>query len=367
MYTDFGGNITHVKQVWVRKLWNASRDQMFINKFVGEDENSIIQRVTDLTKTERGLQAVIQLVADLVGDGVANDNEREGFEESLVNYDQVIQLGLLSHGVRTKGKLAEQSSVINFRALAYDRLKFWLANRCDQLALLTLSGIAYSFNLDGSSRTEQAFASLNFAGDVTAPSSKRSLMWDGSVLTTSSTASITTAYVPNYKMIVKALAYAKTHYIRPMMNGGKAHYVFVVHPLTLAAIKLDPDYQRAVVAVAANKGMDSPWFTGAQVTVDGAVLHETNMTYNTLGAASGSKWGSGGLVDGTRTLVLGAQSLGMLDLGQGDWVEKKFQYDSQSGVNVDRMLGFLKPQFYSVYDKSTQDFGSFTIDHALVA
>lgn len=366
MFTDFASNISEVKQVWVRKLWSAARDQMFCTRFTGTDENAMIQIVTELTKTERGLQAVIQLVADLVGDGRANDDELEGFEEALINYDQVMTLGQIAHSVRSKGELSDQASVIDFRSTGFDRLKYWLANRCDQLALLTLSGIAYTFNLDGSTRTDGAFASLAFNNDVRAPSSLRSLMWDGSSLSLSDTTQVATTFVPSYKMIVKALAYAKTHYVRPLMNGGKAYYVFVVHPLTLAAIKLDPDYQRAVVAVTLKDGMNSPWFTGAQVTIDGAVLHETNMTYNTNGAASGSKWGAGGLVNGTRTLVCGAQALGMFDMAPPKWTEKRFQYESQGGINVRKQLSFLKPEFYSIHDKSVQDFGVFTVDTALV-
>ena len=73
--------------------------------------------------------------------------------------------------------------------------------------------------------------------------------------------------------------------------------------------------------------------------------------------------GAAGAVNGTRTLLCGAQALGMADLGPGDWVEKLFQYDSQVGLNIDKILGLLKPQFYSIYDKSIEDFGLLTIDH----
>ena len=42
-----------------------------------------------------------------------------------------------------------------------------------------------------------------------------------------------------------------------------------------------------------------------------------------------------------------------------------FQYNSQSGINVDKMFGLVKPKFYSIYDKSTEDFGVLAIDHYL--
>lgn len=364
MDTNFAALQPKQKLVWSREVWEAARDAMFINRFLG-DENSVIQRITELTETERGEQVIMQLVADLVEDGVQGDNEREGYEEAMQNYSQIINMDLISHGVKSRGKLATQKSVLNFRKLGRNRLAYWLANRSDQLAFLTMSGIAYTFKNDGGTRASSTFANLAFASDVVAPSTKRALMWDGSALSASNTASIASTYTVNYKMIVDAIAYAKDHYIRPLKNGGKDYYVFFMKPGALAQLKKDADYQRAVVGVATKSGTDSPWFQGGTVMVDGAVIHEHRLVYSTKGAASGSKWGAASAVDGTRTLLCGAQAMGMVDLGPPDWVEKKFQYDSQDGINVDKMFGFLKPQFYSIYDGSVEDFGLLTIDHYL--
>ena len=365
MLTNFAALTPKQKLVWSRDVWQAARDQMFIKRFLGTSENSMIQRITELTKTEKGDQCLIQLVADLVEDGVIGDNEREGNEEAMQAFSQIITLDLITHSVRNKGKLAEQRSVIKFRETGRDRLAYWLANRIDQLAFLSLSGISYAFQNNGAPRVGSPFPGLSFAADVTAPSAKRSLMWDGTSLAVSNTGSITTGYVLSYKMIVDLIAYAKEHYVKPLMDGGKEYYVLLLAPGSLAQLKKDPDYQRAVVGVATKAGADSPWFTGATVTVDGAVLHEHRLVYTTKGAASGSKWGAGGAVNGTRTLLCGAQALGMADLGPGDWVEKLFQYDSQVGLNIDKILGLLKPQFYSIYDKSIEDFGLLSIDHYL--
>lgn len=365
MLTNFAALTPKQKIVWSRDVWSAARDQMFIKNFIGTGENALIQRITELTKTEKGEKVLMHLVADLVEDGVIGDNEREGNEEAMQSYSQEITIDLLTHSVRNKGKLAEQKTVINFRKMGKDRLAFWLANRCDQLAFLTMAGISYAFKNNGAPRVGSPFPNLAFAADVSAPTSKRALMFDGTSLAASVTGSITTAFVPKYTMIVDLIAYAKEHYIKPLKSGGKDYYVLFVHPQTLAALKKDPDYQRAVVAVATKAGLDSPWFTGATVTVDGAVIHEHNLVYNTKGAASGSKWGSGGLVNGTRTMLCGAQALGMADLGAPEWTEKLFQYDSQQGINIDKMLGLLKPKFYSIYDGSTEDFGIVTCDHYL--
>lgn len=365
MLTNFAALTPQQKLVWSRDVWKTARDGMFIKKFIGSDENSVIQRITELTKTEKGEQVIMHLVADLVEDGVIGDNEREGNEEAMQSYSQVLNIDLITHSVRNKGKLAEQKTVIKFREMGRDRLSYWLANRVDQLAFLTMSGISYAFQNNGAPRVNSPFPNLAFAADVAAPTSKRHLMWDGTSLATSNTASIASTYVPSYKMIVDLVAYAKEQYIKPLMAGGKEYYVMFVQPGTLAALKKDADYQRAVVGVATKAGEQSPWFTGATVTIDGVVLHEHRLVYNTKGAAAASKWGAGGLVNGSRSLLCGAQALGMADIGTPEWTEKMFQYDSQQGINIDKMFGLLKPKFYSTYSGSVEDFGVLSVDHYL--
>lgn len=360
--TNFAALTPQQKLVWSRDVWKAARDQMFIKKFTGTSEGSMIQRVTELTKTEKGDQCIIHLVADLVGDGVIGDNEREGNEEAMQSYSQIITIDQLSHSVRNKGKLAEQKTVIKFRETGKDRLAYWLANRADQLGILTMSGISYAYQNNGSLRVGSPFPNLAFAADLAAPSAKRSLMWDGTALAASNTASIASTFTISYKAIVDLIAYAKEHYIKPLMSGGKEYYVILLHPNSLAQLKKDADYQRAITT-ALPRDASNPFFTGGTVTIDGAVIHEHRLIYTTKGAVSGSKWGAAGAVNGTRTLLCGAQALAMADLGAPEWDEKTFQYGSQQGINIDKMIGFLKPKFHSIYDGSVEDFGVVAMDH----
>lgn len=362
--TNFAQLTDKQKLVWSRDVWSAARDAMFLKKFIGTSENSMIQRITELTKTEKGEQCIFHLVADLVEDGVIGDNEREGREEAMQSYNQIIEIDLISHGVRNKGKMAEQKTVIKFRENGKDKLAYWLANRWDQLGFLTASGISYAFHNDGRPRLNSPFPNLSFAQYVSAPTSKRGLMYDGTSLQLTNTGNVTSAYVLKYGAIVDIVAYAKSHYLRPLMSGGKEYYICLLHPQSMAQLKKDPDYIRAVIT-AMPRSADNPWFTGGTVTVDGLVFHEHRLVYNTKGAAPGSKWGSGGNIDGTRTLICGAQAMGMADLGPAEWAEKEFEYGSSQGINVDKMAGLLKPKFYSIYDRTVEDFGALTLDHYL--
>lgn len=365
--TNFAGLNSKQKIVWSRDVWSAARDRMFVKRFIGTGENSMIQRITELTRTEKGERVLMQLVADLIEDGVIGDNEREGNEEALQNYEQEITIDLISHQVKNKGKLADQKTVIRFREQARDKLAYWLANRIDQLVFLTLSGVSYAYYNNGRPRTGSPFPNLSFAADVSAPTAKRHLRWDSvNGLVAGDTTAVADTDVATYAMVVDAMAYAKDHYIKPLMADGKEYFVALVKPGTLAQFKKDPDYQRALIG-ALPRSKEHPWFTGATVTIDGLVLHEHNLVYSTTGAAAGQKWGALGAVDGTRTLICGAQALGMADLGPPEWDEEYFDYKSKQGISVDKMFGLLKPKFYSIYDRSVEDFGVLAIDHALKA
>ena len=363
--TNFAALTADQKLVWSRDLWEECRDKMFMSKFMGGD-SAIVQRITELTKTEKGEQVIFHLLADLQGDGIVGDNEREGLEEAMLSYNDKIGFDLISHGVRETGKVATQKTIIDFRKAGMSRLAFWLANRVDQLSILTLSGISYAFNTDGSTRTETAFSSLAFASDVSAPTTNRHRRWDAtSGLVAGDTAAVAAADTLTYKSIVDISTYAKTSYLKPIMSGGKEYYVAFVRPEAMAQLKKDDDYQRAVVT-GMQRSDSNPWFTGGVVTVDGLVLHEHTLVYNTTGAVSGAaKWGAGSDVDGARMLVCGPQALGFADLASPSWVEKKFQYDSQLGINVDKMFGLVKPKFYSQHHDAVEDFGVMAVDHAI--
>src|SRR5713101_4282999 len=140
--TAFGALSTAQKKVWATEVTIAGRDQNFwmSNGFVGKntaDMSRPVQRITELTETEGGKFAIMQLVAELQNDGVVGDNQLTGNEESLINDSIQIQLDQIRHGVRSRGAMAEQETVLRFRTLAKDKLAFWLANTIDELMFLT--------------------------------------------------------------------------------------------------------------------------------------------------------------------------------------------------------------------------------------
>lgn len=160
----------------------------------------------------------------------------------MQTYNDKITIDLISHGLREKGKLAAQKTVVEFRNNAKERLAFWLANRMDQLAFLTLSGISYAFNNDGSARSSGAFSNLAFAADVSAPTTNRHRRWDAtSGLVAGDTTAVAAADTLTYAAMVDINTFAKTNYIKPLSVSGKEYYVVFIRPEGLAQLKKDAD------------------------------------------------------------------------------------------------------------------------------
>lgn len=363
--TNFALLTDEQKTVWSMDLWRQARNYAFVNKFLGKDSNSLIQHVTELKKSEKGARAVITLLADLEGDGVAGDRTLEGNEEAMKSYDQVIRIDQIRHANRHEGRMADQKSVVEFRNNSRDVLAYWLADRIDQLAFLTMSGVSYAMRNNGVARVGSDLPFLEFAADISAPTSQRKLRWNGTAKTlvqNGATNTLVSGDTPTWELFVQLKAYAKDQYLRGIKGpGGEEVFHAFLTPQAMARLKLDSTYMQNIRS-ARQRSENNPLFTGSSVEIDGIVFHEFRHVYNTSGATAPNKWGSSGDVDGCQVLFCGAQALAMADIGNPEWVEKGFDYENQQGISVSKILGFLKPKFNSIYSGNTvQDFGVISV------
>lgn len=370
--TDFTQLTTEQKTVWSRLIWKAAREKSRVMQYAGKGPNAVFQRITELTKDERGDRAVVTLVTDLEGDGIMGDADLEGNEEALKAYDEVITIDQIRNANRTAGRMTMQKSVVNFRDQSKDKLAYWLADRIDQMAFLTMSGIAYSKHTNGADRVVKASGmnlnDLAFATDVTAPSDRRHVRWDKATgrLVAGDTSAVTADDKMSYELLVNARALAKDRYIRgSIADANDEFYHVFLSPMQMKALKLDQDYLANIRNAGSRGEKKNPLFTGGIVTQDGLVIHEFRHVFNTMGAAAGDKWGDAGGIDGSRALLVGAQALAMADLGTPMWEEETFDYGNQHGISVGKILGFRKPRFHNIYDGSVQDHGVLAIDTAI--
>lgn len=370
--TNFGALTAHQLKVWSKDFWREARNKTFVMAFAGNTSNSMIQRVTELKKTIDGDRAVLTLVNEATGDGVVGDNRLEGNEEALSQDEMVIVMDQWRHAHKNAGKMNDQRTIVNFREEAKDKLSYAAARIMDELAFQTLSGLAYTFRPDMSPRVGSQLPLLKFAADVTAPTSRRHYRWDKTTgLGAGSTIDVAAEDTPSWAMLVDLKAKAVTEFIRPLRaeNGVQVYNVFMT-PQGIAKLKKDPDFL-AAWQHAQKRGDDNPLFSGSKhggkqgIYIDGLNILEYRNVVNTAGAASGSKWGGGGLVDGQRVLLCGAQALAFADWGLAEWEEEKFDYGNVFGISIGKIFGLLKPNLYSTYAKSKQDFGVLCCDTAL--
>lgn len=377
--TNFASLTSEQLTAWSRDFWRVARNMSFVNQFAGTGSNAMVQRVTELTKSDKGARAVITLLADMTGDGITGDYTLEGNEEALRAYDITIQLDQLRFANRLAGRLADQKSVVNFRETSRDALAYAMADRMDQLAFLTLSGIAYTHKTNGALRPTSGTAGhelvdLEFASDVSAPTASRHLRISGNDLLAGDTTAIAGTDVFKYRHIVDLKAYAKDNYIRGIRGAGndEVFHLFVT-PQQMADLKLDSDFL-ANVRNAGVRGSSNQLFAGSSsLMVDGVMVHEFRHVFSTEGATTGTsaeagdpgyKWGADADVVGARALFCGAQALAMADIGMPEVVEDTFDYGNQAGISIGKIFGLRKPKYNSDYSGSVQDFGVIALDTA---
>lgn len=366
--TDFGQQQTARRANWGHAAYEVFRDNFYLERLTGTGEGNVIERIDELTKTKSGEDhAMIHLVEDLRGGGVVGDNQLADREVELSSAWQKIEIDQLRNATVDKGRMANLRSVLNFRRESKDKLGRWLADTLEDLSILTLSGIDYSFNTDGSARLTPAgqddLTDLLFATDVSAPSANRHFRWDAaSGLEAGDTTAVAANDVPVYNMLVDIAAEADTRGLKRIKRGGKEYFILMVHTKTMARLYKDADF-RSVIVNADSRGEGNAIFSGAVVTMHGLVIHPYRRTYNTLRATT--KWGAGNAIDGTRSLLLGAQALAMADLDSPEWNEEERDFKNRRAIAISKMFGLLKPQFPSAYDGTVEDFGVMALDHAI--
>ena len=377
--SNFAALTSEQLTIWSRDFWRVARNMSFINQFAGSGPNAMVQRISELTQSEKGARAVITLLADMTGDGIVGDNTLEGNEEALRAYDIVVQLDQLRFANRLAGRLADQKSVVNFREHSRDALAYAMADRIDQLGFLTMSGVSYALKNNGALRSTlssgQNLSDLAFSSDVTAPTTNRHRRWDATNgLVVGDVTATVAADTISYSTIVALKAYAKDQYIRGIRAAGneEVFHLFVT-PQVMADLKLDSDFL-ANVRNAGVRGPNNELFSGSSsLMVDGVMVHEFRHVFNTAGAttgasanagANGYKWGADADINGSACLFVGAQALAMADIALPEIVEDSFDYGNQNGISIGKIFGFKKPKYNSDQAGAVEDFGIVRLDVA---
>lgn len=307
-------------ELWRKALFADVRDNLYMTRFIGSSEQSMIQEIEDLSK-EKGTNVSFGLGMKLSGAGISGDSTLEGSEEAMTDYDEDVAINQLRHGVLLTGRLDEKRNAYNMRESAKSRLTDWWAERIDQELLDKLCGKTTS----------------TFGNTPTAAASGRSVYAGGAA----SIGAITTAMKMDTKVLdaAKQTAILASPRVRPLRVNGKTYFVAVLHPYDATNLRQDPVWAQAQ-RDANVRGEENPIFSGALGVWNGVIVHEHEYVYRTNDGS--------GSAQVARNILCGQQA-GVIAWGAPvAWVEKSFDYGNQWGISVGAIFGCIKPMFNSV-------------------
>lgn len=347
-----------------RKAWSTglSHDQIkksyFEKKFVGTDENSIIQRKTEL-ESDSGDRVSFDLSVQLRGQYTAGDDRLEGKEESQKFYTDEVVIDQARHAVSAGGRMTRKRTSHNLRGNARRLLSDYWAKVMDEMMFVYLSGarginLEYTLPLDWSGHADNLIEAPD-AGHI---------LYGGSA---SSKATLTDADVMTREVIERASVKSQMLQAQdpenanmvPVTIDGEAHYVCVMSPFQAYSLRTKEGptgWLEIQKAAAGAEGRSSPIFKGGLGMIDNVVLHRHERVVRF------SDYGAGSNVAAGRALFMGRQAAVVAYGTQGglrwDWKETSKDYDNEPAVASGAIFGIKKTRF------NKRDFGVMSIDTA---
>lgn len=345
------------------KKWSANlavdtrKKSYFENRFIGTDDNSVIQRKTEL-EGDSGDRISFDLCVQMRNKPTYGDARLEGKEESLKFYTDEVIIDQVRHAASAGGKMSRKRTAHDMRAIAKSRLGDYFSRLMDEFFFMYLSG-ARGINED----FIEATTFTGFAGNAFEAPDADHLLFGGSA---TSKATLTASDKMVKGVVEKALNKAEMMQARnpqtanmvPVSNGSDEQYVMLMSPdqaydLRVADTSGWLDIQKAA---AGAEGRNNPIFKGGLGMIGGAVLHKHRniIRFN--------DYGSGGDVSAARALLLGRQAAVVAFGTSGgmrySWEENTKDYGNEPTVASGFIGGIKKTRF------NGKDFGVISIDTA---
>ncbi len=335
--TSFATGDNLAVKLWSKKIAVEALKQTWCYKFMGADDNSVIQ-IFDDTQKSPGDRVRIPLRRLLVASGVLGDLTLEGNEERINYYTNDCFIQQLRHAVREGGKFTRQLVPFDIREHARASLQDWWADRIDSWFMNQISG--------NTNQTDIRYTGLQ---SCVAPDTDHYVLPSGSASTTEGSLSNIAADKFTLTLIDVCVEKAKSLQvpIRPIMINGEEKFVMFLHHYQVTDMRTNTatgqwyDIQKA--ALQGGNVTQNPIYTGAIGEYNGTILHASNRL--PVGGSAGV------LASNVRRAVFcGAQACAMAfgrDNGpeRFNWVEDYFDYENQFGVAAGCIAGLVKNTF----------------------
>lgn len=341
----------------------------FEQKFIGTDQNNIIQRRQEI-ETDAGDRVSFDLSVQLRGDVTYGDNRLEGKEEQLRFYTDEVIVDQVRKAVSAGGAMTRKRTVHNLRQTAKDRSSDYWAQYFDEILFVYLSGAR---GVDADYVLPADFKGIGnppngFEGDrqngLQPPDAGHYFMAGSAVskqtLTADDTMTRELIERVNTGCTMLRANDPNTSNMVPVTNAGSNNFVLLMSPYQAHDLRVETgtgnwlDVQKALTQAA---GTGSNIFKGGLGMIGGTVLHSHEKVVRF------SDYGAGANVDAARALFMGRQA-GIIAYGQGGgssrftWVEQENDYNNEPTVASGTIFGVKKSRF------NGKDFGVISIDTA---
>lgn len=345
------------------KKWSASlavdvsKSSYFERKFVGKEENAIIQRKTEL-ETGPGDRISFDLSVELRSRPTYGDARLEGKEENLKFYTDEVAIDQLRHAVSAGGRMTRKRTPHDLRKTAKRRLSEYWARFIDEMMFVYLSG-ARGINQDFIEAPGWAGHANN---TIQAPDTNH-LIYGGVAQAKNG---LVAGDVMDRATIERAVTKATMLHavdpdsasMQPVTINGEGHYVCVMSPFQEYELRTGStsDWLDIQKAAAAAEGRNNPIFKGGLGMINNCVLHKH------VSVIRFDDYGVGSNIGAARALFMGRQA-GVLAYGTGNgmrfsWKEETKDYGNEPTVSSGTILGVKKARF------NDRDFGVLAIDTA---
>jgi N4-gp56 family major capsid protein len=326
------------EQIWDNDFFkNYVRKNRF-NRYMGTDENAVIQLKEDLTK-KAGDTIHLALVAELSGAGVTGDNLLEGNEEALSQYEFPIVVATLRNAVAVTLN-QEQFTGIDLRNAGKTMLQNWAMRKLRTDIIAALGSIYVS----GTGNVAYGSASAGNRNTWQTNNTDRIIYGDGTITQTGVHATDLASITSTMKLtrdVVSALkrkAENASPIVRPVTVGEDSeNYVLFATSGAFRDLKTD---MATTLQNAQERGDGNPLFQDGDLMYDGVVIRKIQ-EIATLGAVGASS----ARVD--PIYLCGAQALGVAWAQRTKTRTEERDYGFVHGVAVHEMRKVEKCVFNS--------------------
>lgn len=346
-----------------QKKWSANlavdtrKKSYFENRFIGVDDNNIIQRKTEL-ETDAGDRISFDLCVQMRAKPTYGDARLEGKEESLKFYTDEVIIDQVRHAASAGGKMSRKRTAHDMRMVAKNRLGDYFARLVDELFFMYLSG-ARGINEDFIEGPDYT----GFAGNAFQAPDAEHLLFGGDA---TSKATLAADDTMTRVVIERAANKAEMMQARnprvanmvPVSNGSDDQYVMLMSPYQEYSLRTSEGagWLEIQKAAAGAEGRKNPIFMGGLGMINNVVLHKHRNVIRF------SDYGTGSNVAAARALLMGRQAAVVAYGTSGGlrytWEEETKDYNNEPTVASGFIGGIKKTRF------NDADFGVIAIDTA---